>query len=185
MSNCVFVFHNLTTFSGCCCGTEVQQVNRFRRQGINITKSLSQSLTVCGVKLPCSLVVRQQVLLYLLSDGSRVNRLLRNGLQWFQPINQGWRKYNDFPLNWPFNLFTGQHKQKDSLQSSVINSHTVSQILKPHVTDHSSILFILRIKVDPCDCPSLKFYLIFYFYLVRLTWCPQVFINRLTVFSSK
>ena len=34
-----------------------------------------RNLTAWGVKLLCSLVVRQQILVYLLSDGSRVNTL--------------------------------------------------------------------------------------------------------------
>ena len=38
------------------------------------------SLTAWGMKLLCSLVVRRQILLYLLSDGSRVNRLWHVGV---------------------------------------------------------------------------------------------------------
>ena len=38
-----------------------------------------RSLTARGVKLLCGLVVRQQILLYRLSDGSRVNRLWLGG----------------------------------------------------------------------------------------------------------
>ena len=37
------------------------------------------STKVWGVKLLCSLLVQQQILLYLLSDGSRVNRLWLDG----------------------------------------------------------------------------------------------------------
>ena len=48
--------------------------------GVYMCVNESKSFTVCGVKLLCSLVVRQRILLYLLSDGSRVKRLAAVGV---------------------------------------------------------------------------------------------------------